>query len=92
MTTRISGATRVETFNSEFRTRWSLTVSSLPSAIRFSKALIETAGWSCQDSETQRNVLIHTDDNVSLHSRARGRCLWESNEIVGRKVWGQGLP
>ena len=88
MTTRISGATRVDTFDNEFRARLSLTVSPLPSAIRFSGALMETTGWSCQDSGTRQNVLIHSDDNASLHSRARGRCLWESNEIAGQKSVG----
>ena len=79
----------MDTFDNEFRARLSLTVSPLPSAIRFSGALImETAGCSCQDSETRRNVLIHSDDNASLHSRARGRCLWESNEIAGQKGVG----
>ena len=96
MVPRISGGTRVGAFNNEPRARWSLTVSPLPYAIRFSKALIETAGWSCQDSETQRNVLIHTDDNVSLPSRARSRYLWEGNKTAGQKgdgrTWGRRLP
>lgn len=97
MDPRISGGTRVDMFNNEFRARLSLIVSPLPSSIRFSNALMDSMfiSWPildrtlCQRGRTPQNAMTHIDDRGSWLSATGDPPSWkQAKDDIERGWWG----